>query len=176
MSKLIVYFHGYGSSANSSKVEELRSALPNYQICAFDISMDYHTAKEQLHAKILDAMLDNFVIENVIFYGTSLGAYWALTMSREFHNCKVVLANPSMNPAVTLKKYGVDDAVLADYPELKPIPTDNAKYFFAEIDDVLDNTKLIGELGDAAIVVPGEDHRFYKHGMRFIMNTMKEWN
>lgn len=161
MPTTVVYFHGYGSNKNTSKVAELRTALPGVNVHSFDIDIDPEIAERELEAHIDSMLLDDMhARENVIFVGTSLGAWWASKMSRRYRT-RAIAINPSLHPSASLRKYGVPEDICAKYSELEL--GKGIVYFFAEKDEVIDHTETmrrVKELGSEFYVNPHADHRF----------------
>ena len=161
MKKVIVYFHGYGSSPNSDKVTRLRQEK-NWETYAFPINIDPVVAFEQLSGNIDMILADNPHDEDIllVFVGTSLGAWWASKMAKVY-TCHAVLINPSIDPETSLLKYDVEPVICQKYHMLAPYHGN--KYFFAENDEVIPNEEFRNYLIDAeynVTVTPNTDHRF----------------
>lgn len=161
MKKVIVYFHGYGSSPNSDKVKRLRQEK-DWEVYAFPINIDPTIAFSQLTLYI-DMVLAEEPIEEdfeMVFVGTSLGAWWASRISR-LYKCNAVLINPCVDPAMSLAKYDVPDEIRSKYYLLSPYFAH--KYFFAENDEVIPNETFrhyLFEAGYDITVTPNATHRF----------------
>lgn len=162
MEKLIVYCHGYGSSANSSKLKALKDA--GFNAYCFDASVDPVEANLYLTNKIDNLLIDHLNQDiELVFVGTSLGGWTASRLSK-MYGAKAVIINPSVDPANSLLKYGVPNEICDLYHVFAPY--EGHKYFFAEHDEVIDNTVFRENLtvaGFNVTVVPGADHRFDKH-------------
>lgn len=160
MGVVVVYFHGYGSSPNTDKVAALRDGL-GVPVHAFPIDVDPDVARAQLTHNIDMLLLDDMhAPDRVVFVGTSLGGWWASEMA-DLYGVPAVVINPSRDPARTLDRYGVPELTRAKYSPIK-MSIDNV-YFFAERDDVIDNTKLREVLlthGYEVYVDETADHRF----------------
>lgn len=160
MRNVIVYFHGYGSNPKSHKVAMLKS-LPNVEVFAYTANIDPDIAVTEVSENIDRMLLDDTVNDvNIIFIGTSLGAWLASKLAYTY--CvKTVLINPSVTPHITLKRYGIPDDICNKYTPLIPSFTD--KFIFAEDDVVIDNTAFRNFLittGYDVTVVPSGGHRF----------------
>jgi predicted esterase YcpF (UPF0227 family) len=172
MKKLIVYCHGYGSGANSTKLKALQYA--GFNAHCFEADIDPVEAVTQLTKKIDDLLIDhlNHDIE-LVFVGTSLGGWMASNLAG-MYGAKAVIINPSVNPSASLLKYGVPEVICNRYSLL--VPSVNHKYFFAEKDEVIDNVefreKLIND-GFNVEIIPGADHRFQKH-FGLVIDYLKE--
>jgi len=160
MKKLIIYFHGYGSSQNSDKATRLRQDV-DFNVYAFNIDIDPDVAKKHLIDCIDMALIDDLEApEELVFVGTSLGAWWASKMAA-LYDCKAVLINPSVDPANSLLKYGVPKEICDKYSTFAPALTH--KYFFAETDEVINNVFFRDTLKDVGFdveIVKDSDHSF----------------
>jgi predicted esterase YcpF (UPF0227 family) len=161
MEKIIIYCHGYGSNANSSKLEQLKNA--GFEAYCFDADINPIQALEDLTNQI-DMLLCENVNRDVelIFVGTSLGGWMASQLS-DIYSAKSIIINPSINSRLSLLKYGVSSEICNLYNSFKY--SKKTKYFFAENDEIIDNVKtrekLIDEGYDVTIVA-NSDHRFDK--------------
>lgn len=173
MKKLIVYFHGYGSSPKSDKVARLRQE-PDFNVHAFNIDIDPVFAEKHLTHWINMCLVDNIHLpEKLVFVGTSLGGWWAKKMAKQY-KCKAVIINPSVDPANSLIKYGIAEEVLSGYHLLAPYIGD--KYFFAEHDEVIDNVEFRNNLIDSGYdvtVVKNADHRFGGDAFEKVVSYLK---
>ena len=161
MRNIIVYFHGYGSSVLTDKVDMLKT-IPNTEVYAYPANIDPSIAVIEVAAAIDDMLLDDVANDiNITFIGTSLGAWLASKMGEKY-GVKTILINPSVTPNITLKRYGVSDEICAKYDSpIYPKTTD--RVIFAEHDDVIDNVPFRNFLIDNGFdvtIVPDADHRF----------------
>ncbi len=85
--KLLLYFHGFGSSGEGSTVKTLRELLPDWIVLAPDIPIDPETALPSL--KGLSTNLRPEVI-----VGTSMGGMYAAMMSQ--NACRHIVLNEHM--------------------------------------------------------------------------------
>lgn len=113
----ILYFHGFASMGNSSKVDAIREHFKNtpHQVIAPDLPAD----PDQV-----ESIIDNIVRTNatypLVFAGTSLGGFWANYAAQKY-DAPCVIVNPASNPSVSLAKY-MDAAPNKHYiGELDPI-------------------------------------------------------
>jgi predicted esterase YcpF (UPF0227 family) len=162
MEKIIIYCHGYGSNANSSKLQQLKNA--GFEAYCFNANINPIQALEDLTNEIDMILVENFNRNvELVFVGTSLGGWMASKLS-EIYSAKSIIINPSINPKLSLLKYGVSSEICNLYNSMKF--SKKAKYFFAENDEIIDNVetreKLINEEYDVT-VVPNSDHRFDKN-------------
>ena len=173
MKKMIVYFHGYGSSRNSDKVARLKQE-EDFNVYAFNIDIDPDVAKKQLVENIDMALMEDLHRpEELVFVGTSLGGWWAGRMAK-LYQCKAVIINPSINPGVSLAKYGVSPEILDKY-HLFP-PHIGHKYFFAKNDEVINNETFRTTLIDSGYDVTVDDkadHRFGGDSFEKVVSYLK---
>jgi len=173
--KMIVYFHGYGSSSKSDKVSRLAEES-NFNVYSFDIDIDPDVAYKQLETQIDMALVHELhVPEELVFVGTSLGGWWAAKMA-DLYKCKAVIINPSIDPKSSLEKYGVAENIREKYTPL--ITSKTHKYFFAKFDQVIDSISFRIELFGAGydVTVNDEaDHSFkgkpFDEVVRYLQNT-----
>ncbi|MES2585825.1 MAG: YqiA/YcfP family alpha/beta fold hydrolase [Pseudomonadota bacterium] len=140
MDKLIIYFHGYGSSKESSKVQWLNKAS-NSRCIAFDIDIDPTISIPKLTHDITMEILDEPNLdEELIFVGTSLGGWYAAKLASIF-KCGSVIINPTINPKTSLLKYGVSSQICNNYSDFEF--NEDATYFISLDDEVIDHSGLL---------------------------------
>lgn len=167
----IIYLHGFGSNNQTEKVGFLKEAFPGHRVIAPNIP-----------AHALDAYLaiDKFIEQElertagqVILVGTSLGGFWARMFAAKF-NLESIAMNPSLNPAVTLKRYAggknncrVDGWTEADAEAYTRLPTrliETCKgiILLEEGDEILDSFATYNKYNgtNETILIPGGEHRF----------------
>ena len=93
----IFYFHGFGSTPNSSKVTALKEAFPEHDIIAPHVPLDPTKTVKMIVEQV--QALDNFP---VMFVGTSLGGFWANHFAQAF-DAPCVLVNPSITPSAVME-------------------------------------------------------------------------
>jgi predicted esterase YcpF (UPF0227 family) len=158
MKKIVVYFHGFGSSAQTDKVQQLRDA--GFETHAWDIYVDPLISQNELLDKIDSMLLDDMHNECKFFFvGTSLGAWYASLLGH-LYGIKTILINPSYNPKESLAKYGVDQKILDNYfigIDFSP----KQKVFIGTNDKIIDFTNVDFNGADVTYI-EGGDHRFNK--------------
>jgi predicted esterase YcpF (UPF0227 family) len=139
----IIYFHGYGSSSKTDKVQILKDLYPDKRVLAFDADIDPDIAKHEVGERILFALLDDIHSEDELYFvGTSLGAWLASTLSDAF-DCPAILINPSSAPYSTLERYCVPEEIRSKYQYIS-LNRLNKKQFFIDLnDEVVDHSELI---------------------------------
>lgn len=158
MKKIVVYFHGFGSSAQTDKVQMLRDA--GFETYAWDINVDPMVSLPDLTSKIDSMLLDDLHTPIELFFvGTSLGAWYASNLAH-LYGVNAVLINPAYNPSEALKQFNVSQEILDNYlidVHFSP----HQKVFIGSEDTVIDFNGV--DFGGADVtVVDGADHRFNK--------------
>ena len=102
MSKTIFYFHGFMSSADSSKAKIFKDFakhnFPNTKLIIPNIADKFSDAIPQLKKLVDEVKGDKY------FIGSSLGGFFA-TYFAELYEKKAVVINPAINPSKGLKAY-----------------------------------------------------------------------
>lgn len=153
---LVVYFHGFASSPETSKVNLLKSA--GFKVVAPTIDIDPDIAERDISAFLKHELHDDFASKNpsrkVVFLGTSLGGFWAARMAEKF-DCPSILINPAMHPEESLKQFIGTNAsyktgkpfeltkeVVAKYKKYSNFTADSHRtYFVAKNDDIVKDVK-----------------------------------
>ena len=135
--KVIFYCHGYDSSAQTDKVRRIKNM--SFDVMAHDIDLDPTVSLPYLEEVVSDWCIDFFNAQNldICFVGTSLGAWYANRLGRAF-GAETVLINPALDPADSLKKYGVPEELIGKYEAFGPIEfTRKETVVIAKDDEVL---------------------------------------
>jgi predicted esterase YcpF (UPF0227 family) len=158
MKTLIVYFHGYGSNADSSKVNQLRSA--GFDVSSWDIDIDPDISIPYLEDKIIDLLLNNLNADiNLIFIGTSLGAWYAAKLGDSFY-APPILINPCYDPTNILSRHQLPKELLEKYHPIKF--TNEHAVYLGDNDEIIDYSGV--DFGNAVVHrIEGADHRFNEH-------------
>jgi predicted esterase YcpF (UPF0227 family) len=134
MSKLIIYFYGWGGGEHSKGLISLRNQFINSEIYApiydqIDPKSNYMILDE-LYTKALD-------YNQVCVIGNSLGGYWANCFVEQYSEYSAILINPSLYPAETLGTYNVKEEFLQNY---RPSRFNNDKkwLYLSSHDEVID--------------------------------------
>ena len=103
MSKTIFYFHGFMSSAESSKAQIFKKFIkhnfPNTKLIIPNIADKFSEAIPQLNKLVSEDLS-----ESKSFIGSSLGGFFA-TYFAELYEQKAIVINPAINPSEGLKEY-----------------------------------------------------------------------
>ena len=167
MKKVIIYCHGYNSSAQSDKVKRLTAAG---EVFAWDINIDPEVSLNDLEQKMDDLLIskmnEDFML---VFVGTSLGAWYASKLA-DIYAAYAVLINPAINPKTSLAKYGIEESVLNNY--LNPIffCTDD-KVFIGTEDEVIDFSNV--NFGPANVEYVKAKHRFNGPEFEMVVEYIK---
>jgi len=168
---MILYIHGFASSAKSNKVTMLKQRFE--KVIALDLSPEPDKAINQLQSFIEK---HNRTKDEITLVGSSLGGYYAMYLSTKYQ-MKAVLINPAINPWKTLANYADKDVenystnqyftfknkYLQELQELKTSHIDNSKILLLlkSGDETLDYREAIDFLPNAKIVMEsGGSHQF----------------
>lgn len=172
--KLVVYFHGFGSSPESSKTVRLRESLScEYEVHAFPIDIDPDIALVELTDRIDSLLLEDMHRpDKVLFVGTSLGGWWASKLG-ELYNIPAIIINPSITPYTSLYKHNVSEEIASKYTPI--VPSSKNEYFFGLQDTVIDSTAFRKSLDDMGVKYTLADagHRFNGEEFELVIETIK---
>lgn len=91
----IIYLHGFRSSSQSNKVNQLQEAFPECEVVSLTLSPRPVSAINQIRAAI------STDIKNTIVVGTSLGGFYAIYCAC-FLGTPAFIINPALEPHVSL--------------------------------------------------------------------------
>ena len=95
MTKTILYFHGFKSSSESSKAQNIKHFIAKNtkktKIIITDLDDNFQNAHNQIEELI------RLSGSNIVFMGSSLGGYYASYFSQKLKK-KAVLINPAVHP------------------------------------------------------------------------------
>lgn len=134
--KRIIYFHGFGSSPSTDKVTQLKEQFET--VLAFPINVD-----PEISLPYLEQEIDSYLLENLnsdqesVFIGTSLGAWYAGRLAKVF-GAKAVLVNPAYSLDALKVDLPISDEIKAKYNNLGFEYPEDAKFFIATNDEVID--------------------------------------
>jgi len=97
----IIYFHGYGSSSNSTTGNALKARMNCKVICTNYNTQDADDAFEQLNKVVSDEINAG---DEILLLGNSLGGFWASYFAGKYHK-NLLLINPCMDPIERMKFY-----------------------------------------------------------------------
>jgi|APCry1669191812_1035378.scaffolds.fasta_scaffold05657_4 hypothetical protein len=156
--KTIIYFHGYGSSPATDKVQTLKEHFS--EVHAFPINID-----PDFSLPYLEEEIDNLIVSNLnsekelVFIGTSLGAWYAGQMASKFRleGSRCVLINPAHSMESIKIDLPIPENIKEKYNHLGFICPLHTKFFIANNDEVIDFTNFHPK---NATYVKEADHRF----------------
>ena len=94
------YIHGFASGKSSSTCQKISERIPGAKALAYDSSKPF-----MQNLKSLASQIENDR-EPCCIIGSSLGAFYAMSLSPFAHCCRGrILINPSLAPKNSLKKY-----------------------------------------------------------------------
>ncbi|MCP5407343.1 MAG: alpha/beta fold hydrolase [Chromatiaceae bacterium] len=103
---MIIYLHGFSSSAASNKAEVFKRALAETRFLILDYPAHRPHAAVSSIARSITRALTEFPDEKVTLMGSSMGGFYAQFLAAELDTVKsVVLINPALQPQITLKPY-----------------------------------------------------------------------
>ena len=106
---------------------------------AFNIDVDPDVSLKYLEDQIDITLLDEKYMHHpnlqIIFIGTSLGAWYAAELADKYKS-KAVIVNPCYDPASMLPKLGCSEIIANKYPPMKWL--NDAIYYIAKDDEVID--------------------------------------
>ena len=97
--EMIIYIHGFNSSGQSGKAQELADIFPDEKIIAPDLPWQPEKAMA-----LLEQLIDRHREEQILLIGSSLGGFYAQYLGWRF-GCPVVLINPALDPVPLLLEY-----------------------------------------------------------------------
>ena len=101
---MYLYLHGFNSSGASAKGRYFTQSLAPFAVHTPTYPPDPEAAMQQLQ-QTLEALLVTAVSdESIILIGSSLGGFYAQYLAHRY-NLPVVLINPALQPALTLRPY-----------------------------------------------------------------------
>ena len=158
--KIVFYFHGFGSSPNTDKVEKLKQNFE--KVYAFPIDVDPDISLPLLDEKITQVLIENVGADetNVVFVGTSLGAWYAAYLAV---NCgtKAVLINPTYSVEAIKAELDISPEIEAKYRTIGFVYPSDTKFFISTTDEVIDFEPFKEELSNFnTSYVPNSNHGF----------------
>ena len=168
MIDIVIYFHGFASSPNSTKAQALRKIFP--KVFAPKVSHKFSDV-EKLIEEIKKFLKENASVGmSAVFCGTSLGGFYALYVADRFEGA-VVAINPATEPALELmklvgentnydtgEKFIVTEEDVLEYAKVELTDSRYVKILLGKNDNVIDPRKAMGKFSD--VKVYEEDHRF----------------
>lgn len=98
---MIIYIHGFSSSANSTKGQILKDFFKGEE----NVLTPGLPEEPYKTINILEGLINSAKDEKVMLIGSSLGGFYALVLHSKFKNLRTVLINPALYPYEQLKPY-----------------------------------------------------------------------
>ena len=149
----IFLFHGYGSSADTSyTVNAIEKVL--YEVSHVDygsiVRIDYPSTDFTAIHDIIEQQLDDSGVytrpSELIFIGTSFGAFWARYFANEYKGDSLIMLNPQLDPVLSMVEKvnnGELDSTLTEIRSLED-------YYIITDDPTLPITVVLGDF-DAVV-------------------------
>ena len=171
---MLIYIHGFNSSARSFKAGLLHERMVRLGLVAYYACPDLAHRPRQAMGQ-LEALIKESPRTATALVGSSLGGFYA-TWLAEKYRLKAVLVNPAVRPYELLQDYlgpqknlytGIEyeltERHLAELRELE-VPSITPEHYLLMVqagDEVLDYRQAVEKYRDAQqIVIEGGDHGF----------------
>jgi hypothetical protein len=107
MSLTVIYLHGFNSSPQSIKAQQLQeyfvaqalAETKNYQLLIPQLNYQPGVAIAQL-TDLVEACAGT----KILLVGSSLGGYYSIWLAQQYPNCRAVLINPAVYPYILLQQ------------------------------------------------------------------------
>lgn len=100
----IIYIHGLGSDANSTKGLQLEAYCKSYYPSINVIRPDLNNSPNMVFDYLTDLVTTGQKDAQTVLMGSSLGGYFSTLVSHET-NCPALLLNPSTKPHISLQRF-----------------------------------------------------------------------
>jgi uncharacterized protein len=98
---MVIYIHGFSSSANSTKGQILKE----YFVGKEKVLTPGLPEEPDKTIEVLEELINSAKNEKIMLIGSSLGGFYALVLHSKYENLKTVLINPALFPWIQLKSY-----------------------------------------------------------------------
>jgi uncharacterized protein len=98
---MVIYIHGFSSSANSTKGQILKEYFAGRKK-VFTPGLPEEPDKTM---QVLEELINSAKGEKVLLVGSSLGGFYALVLQSKYKNLCTVLINPALYPYEQLKSF-----------------------------------------------------------------------
>lgn len=104
MHPLVIYIHGFSSSSQSQKAQQLLHYVSDQQLAVDAIAPTFANYPAQAHGQIVDLIEAEQAAgrEQIALVGSSLGGFMATCVAEQF-GLKAVLINPAVQPHVLIE-------------------------------------------------------------------------
>lgn len=98
---MIIYIHGFSSSAHSTKGEILKKYFNGKE----KVLTPGLPEEPERAIELLEEIINSYKDEKIMLIGSSLGGFYAMILHSKFGNLKTVLINPAFKPHIKLKPF-----------------------------------------------------------------------
>lgn len=151
MKPLIIIFHGYESSLDSEKYQ-------NLPFESIGINMNYHLPFNLIQ-KLFEELIQKHLDRYMIFLGHSLGGWWARYFAKKYNRSALLL-----NPVVDINRVNINipnKSLYKNVYSFEPYPRAEIQYYIELPDDVINyNFDALEKEGSVEI---GEGNHRIKH-------------
>lgn len=174
MAKILLALHGFHSSPNSKKIQQMSAYLTDHFPEITLIAPQLPCLPEQMWQTI-DAIFEKHANDQIAVMGSSLGGYLATKIAKQYQ-VKVLLINPAVDPwnllsyegiqehPYTLEKYRIDEAYQAQLIALDVDYSGSLEQCWVLLqqgDETLDYRQALRKYkGSKVTCEPGGDHSF----------------
>lgn len=165
----IYYIHGFGSSIHSETYQKLKKIYPD----TVSLSYEYETPGSSLHRLVNVINSDK---KYPIIVGSSLGGWYAEQLTYRVVG-DFILYNPSIEPEVSLMKYGATQDVLFKYKTISmsnPFNPVSRTIVLSTDDEILESKKTINKYeSHARLIYTDGGHRMTDKNMTLIADAIQ---
>jgi predicted esterase YcpF (UPF0227 family) len=160
------YIHGYGSSPKSQTFLDFKAAIPDIECLTYDSNAPISSIF------LIVGQLLKFD-EPIHIIASSLGGWYAEQIA-SIISVSLTLYNPSLNPRVSLKKYGLSESVVDSYLDVMINPNVDRTVVLSKDDDVVSpDNAMVKYTNIANMVIAEGGHRMTPTNMEIIVNDWK---
>ncbi len=169
----ILYLHGFRSTPNSAKANQMREYLTQRRKDVEFICPQLPVSPKAA-IQLIEQLLEQINASELILMGSSLGGFYATYLVERLGH-RAILLNPAITPQRDLKNYLGEQSVygsnhtievraehLGELEQLDvPLIADPSRYFLlaAKGDELIDWRDMVGKYQGAAMhVIEGSDH------------------
>jgi uncharacterized protein len=98
---MIIYIHGFSSSANSTKGRILKEYFGDKE----KVLTPGLPEEPNKTMQVLEELINSAKNEKILLVGSSLGGFYALALHSKYKNLRTVLINPALYPYEQMKVY-----------------------------------------------------------------------
>lgn len=106
MSLTVIYIHGFNSSPQSLKAQQLKAYCDRHQLgnSGYELLIPDIDSTPKLAIEGLLRLIQRHSPSPILLIGSSLGGYYSIYLAQQFKNCAAVLINPAVYPYRLLAK------------------------------------------------------------------------